>query len=184
VSSILRSPSIPTTRDQLDRTFTGFRKYVIERAQTRVYALRNISTIGRVVANERYFDPKTIDPQAAIATIQQNRSLILGIKVSTNGRHDDQSHDIKVLKKPREASNATRVPIMLHRDERAGSPGDPQEGRQYCAPLQSSKPNPSNLVSGDRDKILPQILVVRERGILDRFFARRSSFLEGRRGRR
>src|SRR6266852_2273502 len=49
-------------------TFAGFRKYVIARSKTRVYALLNISTIGLVVANELYLDPKMIDAKAAIAT--------------------------------------------------------------------------------------------------------------------
>ena len=42
-------------------TFPGFRKYIIDRAATRVYALLNISTIGLVVQNELYLDPKMID---------------------------------------------------------------------------------------------------------------------------
>ena len=82
-------------------TFAGFRKYVIERARTRVYALLNISTIGLVVTNELYLDPRMIDPKAAISTIEQNRSLILGIKVRINGRHDELAHDIEVLRKAR-----------------------------------------------------------------------------------
>src|ERR1700676_3971086 len=86
-------------------TFAGLRKYVIARAKTRVYAMLNISTIGLVVANELYLDPKMIDPAAAIKTIEENRSLILGIKVRINGRDDEVPHDLEVLKKAREASD-------------------------------------------------------------------------------
>jgi len=50
-------------------TFAGFRKYVIDRVPTRIYALLNISTIGLVVLNEIYLDPRMIDARAAIRTI-------------------------------------------------------------------------------------------------------------------
>ncbi len=45
-------------------TFLGFRKYVIETAATRIYALLNISSIGLVVTNEIYLDPAN-DQRAA-----------------------------------------------------------------------------------------------------------------------
>ena len=50
-------------------TFQGFRKYVIDVASTRIYALLNISTIGLVVTNEIYLDPRMVDARAAIRTI-------------------------------------------------------------------------------------------------------------------
>ena len=56
-------------------TFMGFRKYVIDSAASRIYALLNISTIGLVVTNEIYLDPRMIDARAAIRVIgQQSRS--------------------------------------------------------------------------------------------------------------
>jgi dihydroorotase len=146
-------------------TFAGFRKYVIERAQTRVYALLNISTIGLVVANELYLDPKMIDPRAAIAAIQQNRSLILGIKVRINGRHDELSHDIEVLKKAREASDATRVPIMMHWTNEPDLLGILKKGDILTHPFNPPSPNSSNLLGGEGDRILSQILALKERGI-------------------
>src|SRR5579872_878726 len=47
-------------------TFPGFRKFIVARAKTRVYALLNISKIGLTVTNELYLDPSLIDPKAAI----------------------------------------------------------------------------------------------------------------------
>jgi len=95
-------------------TFAGFRKYVIDRATTRIYALLNISTIGLVVLNEIYLDPRMLDARAAIRTIGMNRDRILGIKVRVNGKHSDLAHDIEVLKTAREVSDATGLPIMMH----------------------------------------------------------------------
>jgi len=54
-------------------TFPGFRKYVIERSVTRVYALLNIATIG-LINNELYLDPRLVDPPPRSAP--SNRTAI------------------------------------------------------------------------------------------------------------
>ena len=74
--------------------FAGFRRYVIDGSATRIYALLNISTIGLIVTNEIYLDPRMIDARAAIRTIGSNRDRILGVKVRVNGKHSDLSHDL------------------------------------------------------------------------------------------
>lgn len=93
-------------------TFAGFRKHIIERATTRVYALLNISSVGFAAANE-YSDLAFVDPDAAVRVIEANRDVILGIKVRmtpniVNGQ------DLEVLRRARRASDATNVPIMVH----------------------------------------------------------------------
>jgi dihydroorotase len=146
-------------------TFAGFRKYVIEHSKTRVYALLNISTIGLVVANELYLDPKMIDAKAAIATIEKNHDVILGIKVRINGRHDELAHDIEVLKTARVASDATGVPIMMHWTNEPDLLAILKRGDVLTHPFNPPSPNSSNLVGGEGDKILPQVLTLKDRGI-------------------
>ena len=148
-------------------TFAGFRKYVIERARTRVYALLNISTIGLVVANELYLDPKMIDAQAAIRSIQANRDVILGIKVRINGRDDEVAHDVDVLKKAREASDATGVPIMMHWTNEPRLLTLLGKGDILTHPFNPPRAGPSCL--GADGRVLPQILELKERGIFTDF---------------
>lgn len=95
-------------------TFPGFRKHIIERAQTSVYALLNISSIGFVVTNESYIDPKLIDPEAAIRVINANKDRILGIKVRIDGKEETAEQDVEILRRGRVASDATEVPILMH----------------------------------------------------------------------
>jgi len=143
-------------------TFPGFRKYVIERSVTRVYALLNIATIG-LINNELYLDPRLVDPRAAIRTIEQNRDLILGIKVRINGRHEELQHDIEMLKRAREASDATNVPIMMHWTHEPDLLNLLKAGDILTHPF-----NPSPGLGGILDengKIFPQILALRDRGI-------------------
>jgi dihydroorotase len=93
-------------------TFPGFGKYVIERSATRVYALLNISTVGLVPSNE-YSDLAFVNPPAATRTIEQNRDVILGIKVRMTPNIVN-SQDLEVLRRARQAADAAKVPIMVH----------------------------------------------------------------------
>src|SRR5262245_18082698 len=67
-------------------TFPGLRKYVITVVDTRVYALLNISIIGQSTLSPDNRHDELIDlgyanPKLAIRTIEQNRDVILGVKV-------------------------------------------------------------------------------------------------------
>src|SRR5436309_2682359 len=66
-------------------TFPGFRKYVINVVDTRVYALLNISLVGMTPQGEdplgELLDLRYADQKLAIRTIEQNRDVILGVKV-------------------------------------------------------------------------------------------------------
>src|SRR5262249_20700580 len=141
-------------------TFPGFRKYVIEKSNTRIYALLNIATIG-LINNELYLDPRLVDPKAAIRTIEQNRDVILGIKVRINGRHEELQHDLEVLKKAREASDAAKVPIMMHWSHEPELLNLLKSGDILVHPF-----NPQPGVGGmldENDKVLPQILALKDR---------------------
>ena len=144
--------------------FAGFRKYVIERAHTRIYALLNIGMNG-CCNNEIYGDPRLVDARQAIATIEQNRSFILGIKVRINGRHEDLAHDIEVMKKAREAADATGLPIMLHWTNEPELIALLKRGDILTHPFNPPSPNSSNLTGGEPGKILPIVLTLKDRGI-------------------
>jgi dihydroorotase len=148
-------------------TFPAFRKYVIEHARTRVYSLLNISIIGLVVQNELYLDPKMIDAKAAVKTIQDNRGMILGIKVRITGRDEDVPHDVEVLRKAREASDEARVPIMMHWTNEPKLLAILKRGDILVHPFNPPRSGP-NLLGAD-GKVLPQILELKDRGIFTDF---------------
>ena len=149
-------------------TFQGFRKYVIETAATRIYALLNVSSIGLVVTNEIYLDPRMLNAQQIVRTIGANRDRILGIKVRVNGRHQDLEHDLGVLKIAREAADAAGVPIMLHWTVEPDLLNMLKRGDILAHPFNPPSPQQSNLFGADgpqADKVLPQILALKDRGI-------------------
>ncbi len=148
--------------------FAGFRRYVIDGSATRIYALLNISTIGLIVTNEIYLDPRMIDARAAIRTIGANRDRILGIKVRVNGKHSDLSHDLEVMKTAREVADATGLPIMMHWSVEPDLLAMLKRGDILAHPFNPPSPNSANLFGADgpqADKVLPQILALKDRGI-------------------
>ena len=67
-------------------TFPGFKEYVVRVADTRVYALLNISVVGQsTFSNGNPFgellDLRYANPGLTVKTIEQNRDVILGVKI-------------------------------------------------------------------------------------------------------
>ncbi|MSV29465.1 MAG: amidohydrolase/deacetylase family metallohydrolase [Bryobacterales bacterium] len=99
-------------------TFPGFRKYVVNVVDTRVYALLNISVVGQSTLSEdnphgELLDLKYANPKLAIRTIESNRDVILGVKIRLT-RNIAGDHDLAALRLAREAADAVKLPLMVH----------------------------------------------------------------------
>jgi dihydroorotase len=67
--------------------FGGFRRDVIDQAETEILALVNLSCIGLVAANlGELKDRRYADPQGVIQTIRENPGVAVGVKIRA-GRH-------------------------------------------------------------------------------------------------
>jgi dihydroorotase len=99
-------------------TFPGLRRFVINQAETRVFALLNISVVGQSTLSEdnewgELLDLRYANPKLAIRTIERNRDVILGVKVRLS-RNIVGDQDIAALRLAREAADAAQLPVMLH----------------------------------------------------------------------
>jgi dihydroorotase len=99
-------------------TFPGFRKYIINAASTRVYALLNISVTGQSTfstANPHgeLLDLHYVNASLAAQTIERNRDRLLGVKVRLT-ENIAGAHDVEVLRRACEAARAVRLPVMAH----------------------------------------------------------------------
>jgi dihydroorotase len=99
-------------------TFPAFRKLVIETANTRVYALLNISVFGQSSYSlenpyGELLDLHYVNPKLAIRTIEQNRDILLGVKIRLS-RFVAADRDLKVLALAKEATDAVKLPLMVH----------------------------------------------------------------------
>ena len=99
-------------------TFPGLRKYVINVVDTRVFALLNISVVGQSTLSDdnpygELLDLRYANPKLTIRTIEQNRDVILGVKIRlTDNIAGD--HDLQALHLAREAADAVKLPLMVH----------------------------------------------------------------------
>ncbi|MDE0432543.1 MAG: amidohydrolase/deacetylase family metallohydrolase [Bryobacterales bacterium] len=102
-------------------TFPGFRKFIIDVSQTRLYALLNISAMGMVSGSEtipplgELEDLRYSNVETAVRMIEANRDRILGVKVRlSNFLAADGKNELQALLRAREAAEAVRLPLMVH----------------------------------------------------------------------
>lgn len=95
-------------------TFPAFRRYVIEVARTRILPFLNIGATGMLSADVGELElVEFIDKAAALRAIEAHRDLIQGIKVRLSREICGQNARL-ALKTALEASEAARLPIMVH----------------------------------------------------------------------
>lgn len=99
-------------------TFPAFRQNVVRMVETRVYALLNISVVGQSTYSSsnpfgELLDLRYANPKLAIRVIEQNRDVIVGVKVRLT-RNIAGENDLKALALAREAADAVRLPLMAH----------------------------------------------------------------------
>ena len=97
-------------------TFPGFRKYVIEVSDTRIFAQLNVSSQGMITKEVGEFEvPEFADVSRCVQTIEQHRDLILGVKVRlTKNSIVSERSGMLPLHRAREAADAAGLPIMVH----------------------------------------------------------------------
>ena len=103
------------------RTFPAFRRYVIERSKTRVFALLNISSMGMVTGYGGLEDPRWANVDEAVAVGHKNRDAILGIKARIPPQ-DEMSY-VEIVRRGLKAAEMLGGFFMLH----TGGPSVPFE---------------------------------------------------------
>jgi dihydroorotase len=97
-------------------TFPGFRKYVIDVSATRLFAQLNISAQGMLNPEIGELDDiRFANVPRAIAMMEANRDVILGVKVRlTRDAIVGKAAGLRPLHLAREAADAVGLPIMVH----------------------------------------------------------------------
>jgi dihydroorotase len=96
------------------RTFPAFRKYVLERADTRLYALLNISGMGMISPNiGELEDIRWANIQEAVRSGRENRDYIIGIKARL-GHVQAADNDEAALKLAIQAADVLGGFVMIH----------------------------------------------------------------------
>ncbi|MBM3934481.1 MAG: amidohydrolase/deacetylase family metallohydrolase [SAR202 cluster bacterium] len=97
------------------RTFPAFRKFIMEPAQTRLFALLHLSSMGLITDNKigELMDMQWAEVDQAIACARKNRDMVVGIKIRM-GRQMAAENDLEVMNRAKEAAEGFGGFIMMH----------------------------------------------------------------------
>jgi len=96
------------------QTFPGFRRYVIERAQTRILAFLHVAVQGMITSlTGELEDLRWASPAQAIARAREHPDVIVGVKVRLGYQMvgDDPGPALRLA---RQASEQLGLPLMVH----------------------------------------------------------------------
>ncbi|MCL4535211.1 MAG: amidohydrolase/deacetylase family metallohydrolase [Bacteroidetes bacterium] len=105
-------------------TFPAFRRFIMERARTRLYAFLNISSAGMISeAVGENEELRFLNPELAVRVVNANRDLLMGIKVRVSRSYVGSS-GLEPLSRARQAADAVRLPLAVHPNDPDGTLGD------------------------------------------------------------
>jgi dihydroorotase len=150
--------------------FAGFRKHVIEAAESRVLAFLHVSFAGifgfgrKVMVGEAH-DMRLMAPEDTLEIARANRDVVVGIKVRI-GRNAGGASGIAPLEIALQVADAAGLPVMCHIDF------PPPNYADVCAMLRRGdvlthafRPFPNAPIDG-AGRILKQVHEARARGVI------------------
>ena len=94
-------------------SFPGFRRYVIESSQARVFALLNLSAIGLIAPTYELANLDYCDLELARQIVDANRDVILGIKARMDA-NTTRGVGLEPLRLARKLADQVELPLMVH----------------------------------------------------------------------
>ncbi len=162
-----------------EKTFAAFPKYILPRAQTKVFCFLHLCSLGLIPEPElRDWDEVNIDAMAE--TIEANKDVIKGVKLRLVGKLV-ASAGVEVVKTAKKIAKQFGLPIMVHIgdwDNLVPATVTPEclsvmEAGDILAHLYSG--NQGNVIKSD-GTILPELKAARERGVIMETATGRSNF--------
>lgn len=93
--------------------FMGFREFIAQPAQSRIFALLNISSIGLTAPTWELANLNYCDVDLCCTMTDLNRDLIMGVKARID-RDTTGANDLEPLRRAREAAERLELPLMVH----------------------------------------------------------------------
>jgi dihydroorotase len=108
-------------------TFPGFRKFIVEQAQTNVLAFLSAYVVGGLEGHyyPSLYGPDGVDVKATVQVAEANRDIVKGIKAHAEiGGYMRWGN--AVMKQAKEISRATKLPLYVHLGQLWPLPDDPR----------------------------------------------------------
>jgi dihydroorotase len=150
--------------------FSGFRRHVIERSESRILAFLHVSFAGIYAFSKSIMvgeseEMRLMAPAEAIAVANANRDLIVGIKVRV-GKRASGEQGTAPLKVALDVANAVGLPVMAHIDD---PPPSYEEVIAMLRPgdiLTHAFRPPPNMPCTPEGKVKQVVLEARKRSVL------------------
>jgi dihydroorotase len=144
----------------------AFRRFLIEPSQSRIVAFLNISSIGLVHNTHELANPAYPDVDLAIATVEENRDIIIGMKARIDGSTTG-TQGTRPLALAREAADRLALPLMVHI---GGGPPPLADILEFLRPgdilTHCFTGNTNRIVAGDPAQVREDVRAARQRGVL------------------
>lgn len=150
-------------------TFPAFRRFIIEKATTRIRALLHVVSIGMVAGSTEdmgeLLDLRYCVPELAVKAARENRDLVLGFKIRFSEKYTGPN-DYEGMKRARAAADEAGLPLMIH----IGGSYTPLGEflslmKKGDVVTHSFNGHPHGLLDAS-GRLTPQVLEARERGVL------------------
>jgi dihydroorotase len=155
--------------------FEGFKKYVIDKSETRIIAFLHISSMGLTLPQEigELIDFRNLDFQKAVDMGSKHSDIIRGIKIRLNsdivGEFGPQA-----LVLAKEASNKLDKPLMVHPGSLPNnlplsdvlSVLDKGDIITHCFPPPYPPDLPNSIVLDSKNDVIPEVFDAIKRGVL------------------
>ena len=145
--------------------FPGFRRWIAEASQSRIYSLLNLSSIGLTANTYELANLDYCNVGLAEQIVNQNRDVILGIKARID-HNTTRGTGIEPLRRARELADRVGLPLMVH----IGSgPPEIQEILPLLRPgdilTHCCTGGTHRLIDAER-QILPRVKELRDQGLV------------------
>jgi dihydroorotase len=149
--------------------FPAFRRFIIERAATRIRPLLHVVSIGMIAGGTPNMgeleDLRYCVPKLAVVAANKNRDLVVGFKIRFSKGYTGPN-DYEGMKRARETADEAHLPLMIH----IGGSYTPLP--KLLALMKKgdvvthSFNGHSNGIVDSSGKLLPEVLEARRRGVL------------------
>jgi dihydroorotase len=149
--------------------FPAFRKFIIERAATRIRPLLHVVSIGMIAGGTPNMgeleDLRYCVPKLAVEAAKKNRDLVVGFKIRFS-RDYTGPNDYEGMKRARETADEAHLPLMIH----IGGSYTPLPKllalmKKGDVVTHSFNGHPNGIVDSS-GTLLPEVLEARRRGVL------------------
>ena len=144
-------------------TFAGFRRFIIEPAHSRIFAFLHVTPYPRPGGDPVAHAKSNI--AATIKVIEENRDVILGIKLFVAGNMVGD-YGFGLLQVAREIADRVQLPIMAHIGFSPPSLGEIFSLLRKGDIVTHSFHGHDNRIIDDVGNIKPEVLKARERGVI------------------